>query len=63
MSKRSSSAARLSTTLPLVSMIGDGLNSIFMRRRTRKVLSELDDRLLRDIGLTRSDVDKLGRRG
>jgi uncharacterized protein YjiS (DUF1127 family) len=51
-----------STTFPIVFSITDGLSHIFDRRRTLRALEALDDRLLRDVGLTRSDLDTLRRR-
>jgi uncharacterized protein YjiS (DUF1127 family) len=45
----------------MISGITDGLSHIFARRRTLRALDELDDRLLRDVGLTRSDLETLRR--
>ncbi|MFN0194581.1 MAG: DUF1127 domain-containing protein, partial [Aestuariivirga sp.] len=47
-------------SLPLVlaSTVGGALNSIF-RRRTLNQLERLDDRSLRDVGLTRADIESL----
>ena len=53
------SAASKAASFPLISTIAEGFNSIFVRRKTLKALDELDDRLLRDVGLTRSDVEKM----
>lgn len=36
-----------------------GWSGYWTRRRTARHLSRLDDRLLRDVGLTRADVDAL----
>ena len=36
-----------------------GFGSALARRRTRMSLGELDDYLLKDIGLSRSDIDRI----
>ena len=45
----------------LAEMLGDALNLAYGwrdRRRQRHALMRLDDRLLRDIGLSRADVER-----
>lgn len=37
--------------------ITDTISTWSMRARNRKMLAQMDDRLLKDIGLTRSDVE------
>lgn len=54
----------MSASAPALSRIARGFFSItspFRRVRTAADLSELDDRMLRDIGLTRFDVDLMRR--
>jgi uncharacterized protein YjiS (DUF1127 family) len=49
---------------PALSQIALGLGSLlrpFRRRKVAAKLSDLDDRLLKDIGLTRFDVDAMRR--
>jgi uncharacterized protein YjiS (DUF1127 family) len=33
--------------------------SVFARRRTRRILEELDDHMLNDIGISRSDIPRV----
>ena len=40
----------------IFSGIGTVLRAAYGRNRSRRMLSELDDRMLRDIGLTREEV-------
>lgn len=52
------------TTLPLATRLARGVTTLIrpmQRRRTLAELSTLDDRLLRDIGLSRIDVDAMRR--
>ena len=52
------------TTLPLSLRISRNLVTLFTPARRRRALAELstlDDRLLRDIGLSRIDVDAMRR--
>jgi uncharacterized protein YjiS (DUF1127 family) len=48
-----------SLPLALASSIGGAFNSMFERRRMLRHLEQMDDRLLRDVGLTRADVDAI----
>ena len=38
--------------------IVDGLEGALQRRRERLQLAQLDDRMLRDLGISRADVDR-----
>jgi len=52
------------TTLPLAARLARGVTTMIrplQRRATMAELSTLDDRLLRDIGLSRLDVDAMRR--
>lgn len=54
----------LTATLPLSRRLTRGLAALLAPSRRRRALaeiSELDDRLLRDIGLSRIDVDAMRR--
>jgi len=54
----------ITTTLPLARRLTRGIASLLAPARRRRALaeiSELDDHLLRDIGLSRIDVDAMRR--
>ena len=55
-SSAGSGAGLLSTVLTTISRH-------LVRRRAHAALSNLDDRVLRDIGLTRADVERMAQRG
>ncbi len=47
----------------ILSSLADYLHRVADYRRTRRLLNDLDDRLLADIGIQRSDIDAVARRG
>jgi uncharacterized protein YjiS (DUF1127 family) len=49
--------ALLARCRPLFLRLSEGLFRMMERARERRKLAALDDRLLKDIGLTRSDVE------
>lgn len=52
------------TTLPLTARLSRNLSSLIRPMRRRRAMADLavlDDRLLRDIGLTRIDVEAMRR--
>ncbi len=42
----------------LLSAIAQGIKAIHQRRKTRRILLHLNDAQLKDIGLTRSDIER-----
>ncbi len=40
-------------------MLAEGLRRAYLRRRTIRQLSEISDRMLRDIGIERADIDRI----
>lgn len=47
----------------ILSSLADYLRRVVDYRRTRRQLNDLDDRLLADIGIRRSEIDAIARRG
>ena len=53
--RRSSGSSKIVSRF---SSAADALDAWFERRRSRRFLASLDDRMLRDVGLSAADVDR-----